>query len=44
MAADSEDAAWLESHVLSIPVAADFDLSDMTRIVEATREWSEAGR
>ena len=44
VAADSEDAAWLESHVLSIPVAADFDLSDMTRIVEATREWSEAGR
>jgi hypothetical protein len=44
VAADSEDAAWLESHVLSIPVADDFDLSDMTRIVEATREWSEAGR
>ena len=44
VAADSEDAAWLESHVLSIPVADDFDLSDMTRIVEATREWSETGR
>jgi hypothetical protein len=44
VSADSEDAAWLESHVLSIPVADDFDLSDMTRIVEATREWSEAGR
>ncbi len=41
---DSEDAAWLESHVLSIPVADDFDLNDMTRIVEAAREWSEAGR
>jgi hypothetical protein len=41
---DSEDAAWLESQVLSNPVADDFDLSDMTRIVEAAREWSEAGR
>jgi len=41
---DSEDAAWLEDHVLSIPVADDFDLNDMTRIVEAAREWSEAGR
>jgi hypothetical protein len=41
---NSEDAAWLESHVLSIPVADDFDLNDMTRIVEAAREWSEAGR
>ena len=41
---DSEDAAWLEDHVLSIPIADDFDLHDMTRIVEATREWSEAGR
>ena len=41
---NSEDAAWLEDHVLSIPVADDFDLSDMSRIVEATREWSEAGR
>ena len=41
---DAEDAAWLENHVLSIPVADDFDLSDMTRIVEAAREWSEAGR
>jgi hypothetical protein len=25
-------------------VADDFDLNDMTRIVEAAREWSEAGR
>ncbi len=41
---DSEEAAWLEDHVLSIPVADDFDLNDMTRIVEAAREWSEAGR
>ena len=41
---DSEDAAWLENHVLSIPVADDFDLNDMTRVVEAAREWSEAGR
>lgn len=41
---DSADAAWLESHVLSIPVAEDFDLNDMERIVEASREWSESGR
>lgn len=41
---DSEEAAWLEDHVLSIPVADDFDLHDMTRIVQAAREWSEAGR
>jgi hypothetical protein len=41
---DSEDAAWLENHVLSIPVADDFDLNDMTQIVEAARRWSEAGR
>lgn len=40
---DSGDAAWLEDHVLSIPVSDDFNLDDMTRIVEATREWSEAG-
>lgn len=40
---DSDDAAWLEDHVLSIPVADDFDLNDMTRIVEAVREWSKAG-
>ncbi|MFO0999295.1 MAG: hypothetical protein U0936_03085 [Planctomycetaceae bacterium] len=41
---DSKDAAWLEDHVLSIPVADDFDLNDMTRVVEAAREWTEAGR
>lgn len=40
---DSDDAAWLEDHVLSIPVADDFNLDDMTRIVEAASDWSKAG-
>ena len=40
---DSSDAAWLEQHVLSIPVADDFDESLMAKICDAATAWLQAG-
>jgi dTDP-4-amino-4,6-dideoxygalactose transaminase len=40
---DCTDAAWLEDHVLSIPIADDFDESRMAAICEAATEWRKAG-
>jgi len=36
---DITGALWLEQHVVSIPVAEDYDSADMERIVEAASSW-----
>lgn len=40
---DATDAAWLEEHVLSIPVADDFDESRMANLCNAATDWMRAG-
>jgi hypothetical protein len=40
---DCTDAAWLEDHVLSIPIADDFEESRMADICQAATEWCKAG-
>ncbi len=40
---DSTEAAWLEKHVLSIPVADDFGESEMAFICDAASEWQRSG-
>jgi hypothetical protein len=40
---DISDALWLERHILSIPLAEHFPVSDMERICAACDEWQHAG-
>jgi len=40
---DSTEAAWLEQHVLSIPVADDFNETQMAFICDAASEWQRSG-
>lgn len=40
---DSRDAAWLAEHILSLPVADDFEEAQMARICDAAAEWYRAG-
>jgi hypothetical protein len=40
---DATAAEWLEQHVLSIPVADDFDESRMATVCDTANEWVQAG-
>ncbi|MEQ9411160.1 MAG: hypothetical protein RIK87_25835 [Fuerstiella sp.] len=40
---DIEDALWLESHTMTIPVAEDFGKQHMAAVCDAVRAWSSAG-
>ena len=36
---DITDVLWLESHIISIPVAHDYNLNDMEYIAECIQQW-----
>jgi hypothetical protein len=38
---DIEDVLWLESHIISFPVAHDYNLNDMEYICENIRQWQK---
>lgn len=40
---DITGARWLEDHILSVPIAEDYDASDMHRVVRAAEAWQRAG-
>ena len=40
---DASDAFWMEAHSMAIPVSSEYSLNDMKLVVDAVKEWENAG-